>query len=684
MPINADPNALVQRFRPLYKLHSEEMWYPCHPEDQLRCANLISVADGSTVIPALRAEDGSAADQFLCTPLGLQQLAERGVPLDRATIAELQWNATPSSQYAFFRPSSKYVIARADDGFPSPFGALTSTNYQPQNATWFHRGAPNNPLVWLGGDPSSYAPAALDPPHGTLRGVWQEPVTSAWVQTHTVAGIEYVDLIYTAFLAWNGSISILAGQGEHPNDVETTIVRLHASDLDHPVRVYFQQHSGFAWYDTTEVERAGDRVIVYLARQSHECYAHAGRYTRIFGFADDLCDGGLTWDAPVIYTDRPQGMDRHGIDTDALRCSLAAGGDPNDIVLVPLEDLGPLWQYVRFQFLARRPADVPLSDDDFLYQPFPLSTTKWWPEEGPAATDGPLAMKAGETSGPGVPNSFFHNVATYLGANPKPACSRTASLAKPPTAAPQSPAAHAVAATVDTRTIAGSAIGGSVIGGPTAALAPNAPFVDWRGEIGTYLLGSINAQLPKWIGLLPDPLVLKDIRSGPITIRELSIAGLRGLSIAPAAATSATTAATSASSERLDVTVIVSNDGNSGALSLHLSDVTVSATATFITPIAIPQTTPAQWYVPYVGPSPYSYGAKPWSTTTAINNGSVSPLTISFDSISVDVGSPILEIVIDVILALVRETIEHDASAALASAINGYVKSVYDGTRRVG
>lgn len=681
MTTNADPNVLVQRFRPLYRLHSEEMWYPCHPEDQLRCANLVSVADGSVVIPALRDRSGSVADQFLCTPPGLDQLARRGVHLDASTIAELQWSATLHSQYAFFRPSAKYVIARADDGVLPPFGSLSSANYQPQNATWFHRGAPNNPSVWLGGDPAAYAPAALDPPPGTLRGVWQEPETTAWVQTHTVAGVTYVDLIYTAFLAWNGSISLLAGQGEHPNDVETTIVRLRASDPDHPVRVYFQQHSGFAWYDAPEVERVGDRVVVYLARQSHECYPHAGRYTRIFGFADDLCDSGLTWDAPVKYVARPQGIDRNGIDTDALRCSLAAGGDPNDIVLVPLADPGPLWQYVRFQFLARRPSTQPLSDDDFLHQPFPLSTTKWWPDEGPAAATGPLARKAGEASAPGVPDSFFDNVATYLGPNPKPACSPAAQSAN---ARPPAPQRHPSSSSASAPRTAARTLTGSAIGGATAALAPNAPFVDWRGDIGSYLLDSINAHLPQWIGLLPDPLTLKNIPSGPITITDLSIAGLRSLSVAPATPSSAITATTSATAPRLDLAATVSFQGNSGTLSLHINNVVVNATATLITPVAIPQTTPSQWYVPYVGPSPYSYASKPWSTTNAINSGTVTALSITFDSITVDAGSPILEAAIDLILSLIRKTIEHDAAATLAAAINTYLQSLYEGVRRVG
>jgi hypothetical protein len=44
-----DPDALVQRFRPLYRLHSEEMWYPCHPEDQLRCASRGSIAARRTI-----------------------------------------------------------------------------------------------------------------------------------------------------------------------------------------------------------------------------------------------------------------------------------------------------------------------------------------------------------------------------------------------------------------------------------------------------------------------------------------------------------------------------------------------------------------------------------------------------------------------------------------------------------
>ncbi|WP_437678277.1 hypothetical protein [Sorangium sp. So ce131] len=164
------PAALVQRFKPLYRFHSEEMWYPCHPADQLRCANLVSTVDGSIVIPALGRSEGSPADQLLCTQLGLQQLAARGIALDPATVAALQWSGTRSPHYGALCPSATFVIQRADDQFMPPCGWIDSANFQPPLATWFHRGAPNNPRNWLGGDPSTYAAEMVNPPQGASRG----------------------------------------------------------------------------------------------------------------------------------------------------------------------------------------------------------------------------------------------------------------------------------------------------------------------------------------------------------------------------------------------------------------------------------------------------------------------------------------------------------------------------------
>lgn len=677
---NFDPQALAQRFRPIYRFHSEEMWYPCHPEDQLRCANLVSVGDGSVVIPALGEGEGSPADQFLCTPKGLAQLKKRGIQLDDATVEALHWVSTASPHYGAISPNASFVLQRADDQFMPPYGWIESVNFQPSNGTWFHRGAPNNPLNWLGGDAATYAPAIVNPPAGVSRGAWQEPITAVWVQNHTVAGVNYVDVIYTVYLGWNGSISILPGQGEHPNDVETIMVRLAADDLNNPVRFFFQQHGGFSWYDPKHVECNGDRIVVYLARESHECYPRPGRFPRLYGAADDLCDAeGVTWDAPAQYTARPQGCDQYGVDTDALRCSLSPGS-PNSIVLVPLDDPGPLWQYVWFQFLARRPATMPPGNEDFLHEPFPLSTTKWWPGEGPAGDSLPLSLKAAEASAIGVPPSFFDPAAAYLGTNPLPTCSSAEVLSAPRRfVAPSSPPVEYLSRQQET-------VSGSEIGGGPAVLAPGASFVDWRGGIGAYLLGSINFHLPGWLANLPDPLVIKNIKAGIITISQFSVGGLHQLQVSPVIPTSATNAHVSATAPELTCTAIVS-------FSRELQNITVSAVidtsvldamASLITPVAIPACDETQWYVPYLGPLPYSYATQAFATTTQISSGSISELKFTVGDIKVDVGdNPVLDAMLDILLQCFKQALEKDVSDALQKEINMLLVSIYDGTERV-
>ncbi|MDX6698559.1 MAG: Vacuolar protein sorting-associated protein 62 [Solirubrobacteraceae bacterium] len=675
-----DPAGLAQRFRPTYRLHSEEMWYPCHPEDQLRCADLVSTADGSIVIPALGEAAGSPADQLLCTPLGLTQLAARGIELEQSTVDSLRWHATSSPHYGWLTSSAAYVLARADDRFMAPYGWIGSESFDPPGATWFHRGAPNNPLGWLGGDPSTYASQVLDPPAGTSRGAWQEPTTVAWVQEHSVEGVAYVDVIYTVMLAWNGSISLLAGQAEHPNDVETTVVRLAAADLDHPVRYMFQQHGGYAWYEPGAVELDGERVVVYLARESHECYPHAGRSVRIYGVADDLCDAdGVTWDAPVQYAYRPQGVDGYGEDTDALRCSLAPG-DPSSVVLVPLDDPGPLWQYVRFSFLGRRPPAEPLSDDDFLFQPFPLHTTKWWPGEGPAASSGPLSQVAAEASAPGVPPGFFADVAPYLGPDPLPGCGgapavRAADPAPAPAATSRPPYEPSVQDTVL----------GKDVGGGAASLAPDAPFVDWRGGIGSYLLGSINAHMPTWVQELPDPLTLTGIVvGGGLTIETLSVHGFSTLVVAPVTAVSATGLHVHGSSADIACAATISYQGGAAQpMSADLDAVTIDSAAQMVTPVAVPGQDPAQWYVPYVGPLPYSYATAPYATTSLISHASIATTALVIGTITVDVGNPTEDWLLDLLLAAFKSTLEGDVATALESEVNALLTSVYSGARRV-
>jgi hypothetical protein len=681
-----DPKVLVQQFRPFYRLHSEEMWYPCHPEDQLRIVNVVRVSDGSVVIPALRDGAGSPADQILCTPLGIQQLAARGVKLDPSTLARLESQPSSSSRYLARPAGTDFLLQREENAVLPPHGFVTSTNFSPANGTYFHRGAPNNPEAWLGGDAQGYAKSVLLPPAGVLTGAWQEPVTAAWVQMHTVAGVAYVDVIYTAMLNLNGSISLLAGQGEHPNDVETFIVRLNASDLTTPVRYCLQQHGGFSWYEPVQVEIQGGRVVLYLARQSHEVYAHPGRYMRIYGFADDVCDAaGVLWDAPVEYQFRPQGIDEAGVNTDALRCALNPS-NPEQVVLIPTDAPGSLWQYVNYLFLALRPSSQPLTDDDFTHQGFPLSTTKWWPSEGPAGTTPPLSGKAAEPSAPGVLSSFFTPVASYLGPNSLPSCAgnpkvRAQAPGIPPIAAPAPIELSFESATMS------PTVTGAQIGGPTAALAPSANFVDWRGPIGAYLLGSLNSNLPAWVSALPDTLSFGNLSEGSLTVTNMAVSGLHACVAAPVIAASAVTTNLFITAPLLTVTgtVTVSGAGiTNKPVSIEVSNSTVSGVAQLITPVAILPDDPKGWYVPYVGPAPYSYTAQPYNVTQAICSGKVLSLQIAAGLIAVDAGSSIINAILDALIASLKTTLELQVDNMVSGLLNAQITSMFDGTQRVG
>lgn len=657
-----DSQALVTAFRPIYQLHSEEMWYPCHFEDLLRFEDLVRVAvppvPESVVIAAPLATGGfaSPADVLLYTPEGRNELAAAGITVDPDTIAALLW--TPSAvspQYATLVPNDAYRFRRSPyAGLIPPYGFLNSTNFAPQQSTWFHRGAPNNPANWLGGDPAAYAPAILNPAPGTFSGATQEPTTIGWVQQHTVGGVDYVDVIYTCYLALNGSISLLAGQGEHPNDVETVAVRFLASDLTTPLRYYFQQHGGLAWYDASEVETSGTQVIVYLARQSHECYPHAGRFTRIYGLADDVADGtGVTWTPDAQYVNRPQGPD-----ADAARLA-AYASDPNSVVLVPLDDPGPLWQYVRFGFIGLGGDGV---NDDFNFQGAPVFSSKWWPCEGPAATSGPLAAKAADPSAPGMQAEFFAKVSAFS--------------AVPPTCGGNPSFAVTIAPPVAYSQGSSDTVLGSALGGDAAAQAPNATFVNWQGGIGTYITSVLTTVLS-----LPDPLNIPiPVGRGALNI---SVTGLSGAAIA-LPATGPGTLAASAQFPQLALTV--------SALGVPLVNVAITGAAanavvSLTTPIAVPAQNPDQWYVPYTGPAPYSYDTAPFHaddpaqiSTWKINKAMLSELQLATPAVTP--GGGILDaLVVKLLECAVTQSI---AAAVLTVVVNGYVRDLFQGTKRVG
>jgi hypothetical protein len=308
-----------------------------------------------------------------------------------------------------------------------------------------------------------------------------------------------------------------------------------------------------------------------------------------------------------------------------------------------------------------------------------LSTTKWWPEEGPAGSAPPYSAIAAEAGAPGMTPAFFLYASAYLGPDPLPGRNAAASAATP---AKRPMAIDHVAYEATTE----DTIPGSAIGGGTAALAPNATFVNWRGAIGRYLLAGLNTQVNNWVRLLPDPVTVDTLTVGGVTVRQLLIHGLHQLQVAPAAAISTDSIQVFANTPQLSFsgTVSVAGGPQDIALSAVVNSFAVQLVVQMITPVAVPQSDARQWYVPYVGPSPYSYATAPFATTQAINNARAITLSLTYSSIAVDTGNPVMDKAIDLIVQALRRTLEQQAATALMDAVNGLLVSVFDGTVRVG
>jgi hypothetical protein len=685
--MSTDWQALVTRFRPIYKLHSEEMFYPVHVEDVMFYNLSLVKVSGTTVTTLVPGQ--LDADIALATDKGLAELKSRGIALDAGTIADLRPKPTSSPAYNWLQLDDRYLFKyRPDPALTPPLGFLWSEHYAPRDFTWYHRGAPNAPCAWLPFHSQSQAQWAASMANpGPAQCAFKEPIVAGWVQRHTVAGVDYIDIIYTAYLPYNGSISMVAGQGEHFNDVETNVVRLRADDPATPVRYYYQQHGGCAWYDPQHVTRVGDQVVVYLARQSHECYPTPGRFTRLYGIADDVCDdAGITWTPDAVWLNRPQGVDANGIDTDALRCQVNPG-NPNSVVLIPANDPGPLWQYVPFRYIQNGGDGI---NNDLISQGAPIFSTKWWPPEGPAGS-GPLATKAGEPSGPGVPDAFFGDVAPYLGPNPLPACGSRPAFAAARIAGDDQPPAVAEAPECSLADL-------------LQALAGGPPMLDWTGAVGTYILGGVRASaIPDLLASLPDPLVIPspwkyqpDPSLPPIELTDINVHGLRSLAIDTFVASGPQTWRMEGVCPLLTAdTSLVSGGLPLATVKISASDVKLVMNADVLTPLAVPAGEPSQWYVPYVGPLPYSFplaGHQDYAHTKTVSHAAVPAggLTIELASLHVDLGGviewllPFVGKIADALANWLRNVWGAILAAGAAEAFNGALDDLYSGKMRIG
>lgn len=106
----------------------------------------------------------------------------------------------------------------------------------------------------------------------------------------TAFGKQWEALYVSLFFRENPGYKIAPGVtiGNHPGDVEKVVVL-----LGNEPKVYFSAHGKGQgqWLDWKDCETQDGILNVYLASGSNAMYPYKGRYYRVFGFANDLCDG---------------------------------------------------------------------------------------------------------------------------------------------------------------------------------------------------------------------------------------------------------------------------------------------------------------------------------------------------------------------------------------------------------
>lgn len=111
--------------------------------------------------------------------------------------------------------------------------------------------------------------------------------------------VEYQNQIYSAlylilfFMVNPGYMSI----GFHPADVEKIII-LRDQITKEPRYVYYgaHGHGEGMWLPWSKTERYQNSLLVYVSPTSHGMYPYRKRYMRLFGTANDECDGkGERW-----------------------------------------------------------------------------------------------------------------------------------------------------------------------------------------------------------------------------------------------------------------------------------------------------------------------------------------------------------------------------------------------------
>jgi len=113
----------------------------------------------------------------------------------------------------------------------------------------------------------------------------------------------YIDLYYHVLYNYQSPYRLsicnthLNLGGEHQSDIETIKYRI-SKENDEIQYISYYEHGNEVEYTFDNVHMINLQIVVYIAKYSHASYPKPGKYTRIFGLANDYCANlteGIKW-----------------------------------------------------------------------------------------------------------------------------------------------------------------------------------------------------------------------------------------------------------------------------------------------------------------------------------------------------------------------------------------------------
>ncbi|KAG6391411.1 hypothetical protein SASPL_149165 [Salvia splendens] len=212
--------------------------------------------------------------------------------------------------FMYFHPREKYLPSSVNWYFSN--GALLFKKGEESNpvavlpeGSNLPQGGTNDGLYWLD------LPAE---PDGTRVKMGDLPSAMAYLHFKPVLGGSATDIQVWVFYPFNGPAAAKVGPfkrvelgkiGEHVGDWEHVTLRI--SNLDGILRrVYFAEHGGGQWVDSSELEFSGggNRFSVYSSRNGHAAYRKAGLVVQggdFVGLRNDAAKSAVVMDTGARF-----------------------------------------------------------------------------------------------------------------------------------------------------------------------------------------------------------------------------------------------------------------------------------------------------------------------------------------------------------------------------------------------